>query len=498
MSIYHCSIKVISRGKGQSAIASSAYRSGEKMTDRYTGIAHDFTRKKGVVYSEVLLPQFAPAEYQDREVLWNSAQDAERQSNAQLAREIEVALPIELSRKQQIDIVTQYVNLNFVIEGMCVDWSLHDKGDGNPHAHILLTTRPLKENGEWGSKERKAYALDENGEKIPVIDPETGKQKIGARGRKIWKRELVEKTGWNKKENAELWRANWAKTCNQYLSESLQIDHRSYERQGIEQLPTQHEGYAALQMEKRGKQSDRREKNREIRQKNDHLQNLDRQIAYFTKRKYAQDVKNERQPDFKLSSKQNPALLEKQLVISKKIAENEQKYIDLQRRETMLELNQKNILPWDDSVINKALLYYEHAESDIFKEYQSAPRFGKRSKKNLLDRNKNMDYYKIKYALDTNQWFLDNNIPLPTKAELVETLNYRREKISLARSLQKVKVENEHLQREYRQLERMKDESQDLNHQPVFKTLAENHLKIQEKQETKKTKEKSEVREDDL
>ena len=147
MAIYHCSIKIIGRSDGKSAVASSAYRSGEKLTDDRTGLIHDFTKKRGVVFTEVSLPAHAPPEYADRNVLWNAVEKAEKKSNAQLAREIEVALPKELSRECQIEIVRRYVQENFVSVGMCADWALHDKGDGNPHAHIMLTMRGIKPDG---------------------------------------------------------------------------------------------------------------------------------------------------------------------------------------------------------------------------------------------------------------------------------------------------------------------------------------------------------------
>lgn len=159
MAIYHCSIQIIGRSKGKSAVASAAYRSGQKLYDEETGLTHDFTKKRGVVFTEVALPAHAPPDYADRNVLWNAVQKVEKKSDAQLAREIEVALPNELSRDCQIEIVRRYVQDNFVSAGMCADWALHDKGDGNPHAHIMLTTRPLKSDGSWAAKEKKPMPL---------------------------------------------------------------------------------------------------------------------------------------------------------------------------------------------------------------------------------------------------------------------------------------------------------------------------------------------------
>lgn len=155
MAIYHCSIKIISRGKGKSAVAAAAYRSGENLTNEYDGITHDYTRKGGVVHTEILLPDHAPAEYADRAVLWNAVEKIEKAKNAQLAREIEIALPHELTREQGISLVREYVKEQFVSAGMCADIAIHDKQDGNPHAHILLTVRPLNENGTWHTKPKK-------------------------------------------------------------------------------------------------------------------------------------------------------------------------------------------------------------------------------------------------------------------------------------------------------------------------------------------------------
>lgn len=272
MAIYHCSIKIIGRSGGRSAVGSSAYRAGEKLEDKETGMTHDYTRKNGVVYNEVMLPNHAPAEYQNREKLWNEVQKVEKQNNAQLAREIEVGLPREMSREQQIQCVRDYVQNNFAKEGMCADFAIHDKGNGNPHAHIMLTTRGIKENGKWDAKEKKVLARDENGERIPVIDPKTGQQKIRDRGAKgiefVWKRETVKANDWNDRSRAEEWRKAWAEECNKYLSQERKIDHRSYARQGIDQTPTIHEGYKARKMEQEGAVSDRCEINRQIKEYN--------------------------------------------------------------------------------------------------------------------------------------------------------------------------------------------------------------------------------------
>lgn len=269
MAIYHCSIKIIGRSGGKSAVASAAYRSGGKLYDDRTGLTHDFTKKRGVVFAEVALPAYAPPKYADRNVLWNAVEKAEKNSNAQLAREIEVALPKELSRECQIEIVRRYVQDNFVSVGMCADWALHDKNDGNPHAHIMLTMRGIKPDGTWAQKEKKVYALDEDGNRIPLIDPATGEQKFGKRNEKLWKRITVEANDWNDHSKAEIWRKSWADICNEYLSLEQQIDHRSYKRQELDLEPTIHEGYRARKMEKAGFVSNRCEYNRIVRKLNE-------------------------------------------------------------------------------------------------------------------------------------------------------------------------------------------------------------------------------------
>ena len=268
MAIFHCQIKIISRGKGKTATAAAAYRSGTKIVDDELGKTHDYTRKGGVAFSEILLCVNAPSKYSDRQTLWNEVQKIEKQKNAQLCREVEVALPIEFSRNEQIEVVREYIKKNFTDKGMIADWSLHDKSDGNPHAHILLTMRPLKPNGEWEAKRKDRYALDENGNKIPIIDVLTNKQKIGAGGRKMWERISVPTTDWNDQTKAEEWRKSWADICNEHLKGQAHIDHRSYARQGKKQLPTIHEGYVARKIAKSGKHSNIISYNQQVRQHN--------------------------------------------------------------------------------------------------------------------------------------------------------------------------------------------------------------------------------------
>ena len=166
IAIYHWNIGIVSRGKGKSAVAAAAYRSGEKLTNEWDGMTHDYTRKGGVVHTEIMLPPHAPPSFSDRSTLWNSVELYEKAGNAQLAREIDAALPIELSREEQIRLVREYCSSQFVSRGMCVDFAIHDTDSGNPHCHIMLTMRPLNERGAWAAKSKKEYDLDENGERI--------------------------------------------------------------------------------------------------------------------------------------------------------------------------------------------------------------------------------------------------------------------------------------------------------------------------------------------
>ena len=268
IAIYHCSIKIVSRGKGKSAVAAAAYRSGEKLTNEWDGLTHDYTKKGGVVHSEILLPAHAPPAFSDRSTLWNSVELSEKSNNAQLAREVEIALPVELSREEQTRLVREYCSSQFVSKGMIADFNLHDTGGGNPHAHILLTMRPLDERGAWLPKSKKEYVLDENGEKIRLPS-----------GR--YKTRKVDLVDWNDRENAEVWRRAWADLANEFLERNdcpERIDHRSYERQGIEQIPTVHVGVSATQMEKKGIVTERGELNRNIKAANRILREIRRLV----------------------------------------------------------------------------------------------------------------------------------------------------------------------------------------------------------------------------
>jgi len=270
MAIYHCSIKIISRGKGKSAVAAAAYRAGQTITNHYDGATHDYTRKRGVVHAEILLPSNAPAMYSDRAILWNAVERIEKAKNSQLAREIQLALPKELSLSQNKELVRDYVKQHFVAQGMCADIAIHDTGNGNPHAHIMLTMRPFEQDGEWGDKQKKVYHLDKDGNKI--YDP----------SKRQYKCNKIQTTDWNEQIKAEEWRAAWADHVNVLLergNHTERIDHRSFARQGKDEIPTVHLGSGAFQMEKRGVATERGNINRRIEVTNQRLRQLKTRIA---------------------------------------------------------------------------------------------------------------------------------------------------------------------------------------------------------------------------
>ena len=269
IAIYHWNVGIVSRGKGKSAVAAAAYRSGEKLTNEWDGMTHDYTRKGGVVHTEIILPPHAPPSFSDRSTLWNSVELYEKAGNAQLAREIDAALPIELSREEQIRLVREYCSSQFVSKGMCVDFVIHDTNSGNPHCHIMLTMRPLDERGAWAAKSKKEYDLDENGERIRLPS-----------GR--YKTHKVDLTGWNNKDNTLLWRKAWADFTNDFLERNgspERIDHRSNAERGIDEIPTVHMGVAACQMEKKGIATEKGELNRSIQKANRLIREIRAQIG---------------------------------------------------------------------------------------------------------------------------------------------------------------------------------------------------------------------------
>ncbi|ORN24257.1 nickase [Lentilactobacillus parabuchneri] len=232
MAIFHMSFSNISAGKGRSAIASAAYRSGEKLFDDKEG-RHYFYARSVMPESFILTPKNAPSWASDREQLWNEVEKKDRRANSRYAKEFNVALPVELIEGEQKELLTKYVQENFVDEGMVADVAIHRDHPDNPHAHVMLTNRPFNSDGTWGIKSKKQYILDDNGNKTY-----TGTSKY-PKSRKIL---MVD---WDKKEKITEWRHNWAVSVNQVLEQKSipdRISEKSFEDQGINEVPTQHEG----------------------------------------------------------------------------------------------------------------------------------------------------------------------------------------------------------------------------------------------------------------
>lgn len=319
MAIYHLEAKIVSRGVGRSAVAASAYMSCSRMLNNYDGVQHDYTQKRGLVWQQVFLPSMAPAEWQDREKLWNAVEEAEKAKDSRLAREFVVALPVELNRKDRISLLEEFIQTNFVADGMCTDASIHDTDGHNPHAHILLTVRPLNEDGTWQYKTEKEYLCVMNGEEHGFTAAEykaaqadgwekqyqyrAGKKKeylapseAEAHGyERISKYPKSTKFGrqnpiserWNSDEQLLGWREAWADVANKYLAlypwVDERIDHRSHAARGVDEQPTIHEGVIARAMEQKGIISDRCEINRQIKADNKLLHELKVQVERFMK-----------------------------------------------------------------------------------------------------------------------------------------------------------------------------------------------------------------------
>lgn len=310
MAIYHCSVQCLTRVEGRSVVAAAAYRSGERLTNCYDGITHDYTKKRWIIHQEIMLPKQAPVSYKDRGALWNAVEMAERSSVCRLAREVQVALPLELTMEENIALVQQYVQKNFVSQGMCADIAIHsppktndrhqpvDKNGHptkklnemqfhNPHAHILLTVRPMDEKGMWQPKSQIEYVCIKDGEEKGMTAAEFKQVKDDgwekqyhfiSNGKKVWLpasagKELgLERVSkmpktirfgrenpickqWNSEESIIRWRKSWEDVVNQKFQEKqleVRIDSRSFKDQGREEeIPTIHLGPETVHMNRR-------------------------------------------------------------------------------------------------------------------------------------------------------------------------------------------------------------------------------------------------------
>ena len=264
----HHDIKIIKRSKRQSAVASAAYQSGERLFSEYDQKQKYYPHKNEIVHTEIMLPPHAPPQYADRNTLWNAAEAVEKQWNSQLARRIVLAIPREIPSEQHADLIRDYCREFFVSKGMIADFAIHDKGDGNPHAHILFTMRGMDEQGKWLPKSRKVYDLDENGERIRLPSGN-------------WKSHKEDTVDWNDQKYGEIWRQGWADTANRYLEaigSPERLDLRSYARQGIDKIPTVHMGAAVSYLEKKGIQTNIGNLNRDIQATNRLTQSIRRMV----------------------------------------------------------------------------------------------------------------------------------------------------------------------------------------------------------------------------
>ena len=298
MALYHFSVRNVSRGKGQMVVASAAYISGQRIFDSYYNKIHDYTSKSGVIFTEILTPEYVPERLTDRETLWNEVEHVERNNKAQLAYSFDIALQNELTLEENIRLAKEFCQEQFVARGMIVDLAIHEgKSDNeeepdNPHFHVLVPIRPFTEEGIWGNKQRREYILDEDGNRVK-----------DAKGKEMFN--AVSTTGWNDPELLKEWRRAWTEKVNGKFREchmAARIDHRSYKEQGIDLIPTIHEGYEVRAMEKKGIKTVIGELNRAIRQFNQMFISLKESIQWM-KTAY-EEMKAE------LDRRQNPTLLE--------------------------------------------------------------------------------------------------------------------------------------------------------------------------------------------
>ena len=304
MNYFHLEAKVVSRGAGRSVIAAAAYASCSRLYNDYDGLTHDYTRKHGCLYSEVFLPQYAPEEWKDRQLLWEAVESVEKTKDSRLARELVVALPSELSLDDWKSMLKRFVREQGIDLGMCADVNIHDPypPGHNPHSHILFTMRPLDEHGKWQTKTQKEYLCKRGGEERGFTADEFKTAKTQG-----WEKQYMYQFGekrqyltpseaekiegcirtsktpkstrygrqnpltalWNSEEQIFAWRKSWEMIVNEEQERhgiADRVDCRSHAARGLTEQPTVHEGYHARKLESMGIVSDRCELNRQIRQ----------------------------------------------------------------------------------------------------------------------------------------------------------------------------------------------------------------------------------------
>ena len=321
MNYFHLEAKVVSRGAGRSVIAAAAYASCSRLYNDYDGLTHDYTRKHGCLYSEVFLPQYAPEEWKDRQLLWEAVETVEKTKDSRLARELVVALPSELSLDDWKGMLERFVREQGIDLGMCADVNIHDPYPPgyNPHSHILFTMRPLDENGKWQAKTQKEYLCKRGGEERGFTADEFKTAKTQG-----WEKQYMYQFGekkeyltpseaekiercirtsktpkstrygrqnplterWNSEEQIFAWRKSWEIIINEEQERhgiTDRVDCRSHAARGLTEQPTVHEGYHARKLESMGIVSDRCELNRQIRADNKLLRELKKQVQKLMK-----------------------------------------------------------------------------------------------------------------------------------------------------------------------------------------------------------------------
>ncbi|WP_144481465.1 MobQ family relaxase [Cytobacillus oceanisediminis] len=400
MAIYHLSMQIISRSKGQSAVASAAYRSGEKLNDQRTN-EDKFYRREIQPETMILAPSHAPEWVQDRNRLWNEVEKIEKRKDAQLARELNIALPRELSNDLQKELVREYVQEQFVNKGMIADIAIHRDDEENPHVHIMLTTREISAEG-FGQKNRD----------------------------------------WNQRALLEKWREEWANFANKALErEGIQerISHLSHEARGLEQLPTVHLGHVAHEMEERGIQTDRGNINREREEYNALVVDLQK----YREEKKTLEEKKARQQEQKQKSERFTTDVERvELQAATKILKAEASLPNIKKRYEQLDkwderLNKNDsYIRWKDEAIRKASEHFERIHS-FEKQIQEAEK--QIENLNWLNPLKLKENKNTKAATEQAISQAEGEIHSQN-----EKLNYHREKLGFSTEEEFNQVKTEH------------------------------------------------------
>lgn len=419
MAIYHFSAQVISRGKGQSAVASASYRSGEKLIDERTGEIKYYKRDVQPE-SMILAPEHSPEWVQDRQRLWNEIEQAETRKDAQLAREINIALPVELSNDQQRELIREYIQEQFVNKGMVADIAIHRDDPNNPHAHVMLTTREISEDG-FGKKNRE----------------------------------------WNDRKLLEQWREQWAKYANRSLErEGFQerISHLSHEARGLEVLPTKHEGHVVREMERKGIQTEIGNYNREVKEYNQAVVDLQK---YREEKKALEQQQARQEAERQKKERFNTPTERVHLQEASKYLKSDPTFENIQERQTQLDKWEKRLdnhaqyLRWKDQSIEKASEHYRWIDSFKQQIQQEQKRI---ENINWLNPMKLKDNRMIKDQSERKIEHLKGEMKYHD-----EKLNYYREKLGFSTETEFRKLEKAYQQERPELIQKNRDQRQVLN-----------------------------------